>query len=66
MDKQLLKKIGQLFILLAAICILIFIGSLIFSLFVGVIKLIIELILGAVVVGLLYIACLAYFKNKNR
>ncbi len=64
MDNQLLQKIGRIILVLAAICVLIFIGSFVLQSIFGILILIIKFILGAIVVGILYLIWLIYSKKK--
>ncbi len=66
MDKEAFKKISRIILVLAAICLLVFIGSFVLKSIFGFLMLIIKLILGAITVGILYLAWLILFKNKKK
>ena len=66
MDNQLLQKIGRIIVVLAAICILIFIGSFVLHSIFSILMLIIQFILGVIVVGALYVAWLVLSSRKKK
>ena len=66
MDNQQLQKIGKIILVLLAIVLLIYIGSFILQFLLGTVVLLIKLVIGAFVVGLLYLAWLFYSKFKKK